>query len=86
MGWDGDMKCRIDDAKENLKLYPKDSLGWYLAAVEYNNAAWEVCDNDPEWFYVEVDEFNEPIEVEIPSYNMNQILIKNGKMEIDTAG
>ncbi len=83
MGWSGEMRDNIADAKKAIDKYPKNSLGWLLAAELFNDTAWEVSGqgDDISWFGVDRDEDNEVKTIDIPRFDMDQILIIKGEQD-----
>lgn len=92
MGWYGEKRDDFQEAAAAIDDYPRNSLGWLLAARKWNATVYEVSDQWKDGFDGEVklptncdrapDDGYEPFEIDIPDFDSYQILTLSTKMEV----
>lgn len=85
MGWEGNVKDRLTEAKQRMNSFPSDTLGWYMAALDAEEVAQEIWQSDyfTDSELKKLGLLDEPFKstqsdiwIELPEYDDNQVLIK----------
>jgi hypothetical protein len=87
MGWFGEVTEGLDTAAKRIDASPRGTLGWFVAASQWNDWAWEAVTDGNKWEDTGLPadqlpkncewcprEDNDPPLVLIPNYDPEQVL------------
>ncbi len=85
MGWFGDVSESLQRASRKVDLYPRNSLGWLLAAEKWNRWSLEATSEGNKWSDTGIkdkptncewdENWDECPIIKVPKFDKNQILI-----------